>query len=260
LRQLETGVAVEGSAPEIFIEPNKNTQKSDIYIAIAGAFTYISGNDILTSNGFKETAGYLQEHWMSMNKAFMRVRIEKRVIGKYRVVFKGRPFVKAVTQALGIGANSAVVHRTAHLGSSGASFIDGGFAKTGRGGFGGFKRLILTNAQNFKGGLKIQIIGTVIDLIGDINSVYVDEKGSRDLSEFLGRAGVSLAKAGATAALGGILAAAFTAAAAAAFGVAGAPVFLVVGLVIGGYILAATVVDKIDSSFEIKEKVAGMAR
>lgn len=90
--------------------------------------------------------------------------------------------------------------------------------------------------------------------------MYVDEKGSRDLSEFLGRADVSLAKAGATAALGGILAAALTAAAAAIFGVAGAPVFLVVGLVIGGYILAQTVVDKIDSSLEIKEKFAGIAR
>lgn len=34
-----------------------------------------------------------------------------------------------MTQALGIRANLAVVHRTAHLGSAGSSFIDGGFSK-----------------------------------------------------------------------------------------------------------------------------------
>lgn len=52
-------------------------------------------------------------------------------------------------------------------------------------------------------------IGRVIDLIGDTNTVFVDENGSKDLSEF--RAGVSLVKAGPTAAIGGLPAAALVA-------------------------------------------------
>lgn len=123
--------------------------------------------------------------------------------------------------------------------------------------------MVMTTAENFKGGMKIQVVGTVIDLIVDANSVFLDEKGSGDLSEFLGRAGVSIAKAGATAALGSIFAAGGTilvTSAAVLFSATAAPVFVVVGVVIGGYILAATIVDYVDNKFEIKQTVAEMAR
>ncbi|MEC5162797.1 MULTISPECIES: DUF2345 domain-containing protein [unclassified Janthinobacterium] len=141
-----------------------------------------------------------------------------------------------------------------------SAFIDGKFGKTGRAGYGGIKRVMLTVSENYKGGMKMQIIGTVIDFIGDANTVYVDEKGSGDLSEFFGRAGVSLAKAGATATIGSVIAAVFVGTATIIVGTAGLPVFFAVAVVVGGYILAATIVDKIDSAFDIKNSVAEWAR
>jgi len=121
------------------------------------------------------------------------------------------------------------------------------------------KRIILTSSENFRGGMKIQIIGTVIDIIGDVNDVYFKEEGSKDLSEFLGRAGVSLMKAGATAVMGSVIAALLVAGAAIFF-TAGVPVVLGMAIVAGGYILAATIVDKVDSHFGIKEAVAERTR
>jgi ascorbate-specific PTS system EIIC-type component UlaA len=77
-----------------------------------------------------------------------------------------------------------------------------------------------------------------------------------DLSEFLGRAGVSLLKAGATAAIGGALAAVFGG----LLLTIGAPMLLVAGVVVLGYIAAATLLDLVDGAFEIKERVAVAAR
>ena len=73
----------------------------------------------------------------------------------------------------------------------------------------------------------------------------------------------SIAKAGATAALGSLIAVVATAASvavAALLGAATAPVWIVAGLVIGGYILAATIVDLVDESFQIKERAAVATR
>lgn len=260
IKQLDTGVAVQGSIHQIFLPPQSNVQKSDLYAAMGTAAGYISGNETLTANWFKETAGYLQEHWKKMDKLLMFVRIEKKVNGKYRVLFKGRPLVKVISQLLGSATNAKVVHQRVPLGSGASGFIDGGFGKTGKAGYGGIKRMMLTTSENFRGGVKIQIIGTVIDLIGDANTVYFDEKGSKDLSEFLGRAGVSIAKAGATAALGSALAAAGVAFAVFVVGAGAVPVVVAVGVVIGGYILAATIVDYIDNTFNIKNSVADWAR
>ena len=67
--------------------------------------------------------------------------------------------------------------------------------------------------------------------------MYFDEKGSKDLCEFLGRAGVSIAKAGATAALGSVFAAAglmILGGIFATVGMAALPVALVVAVVVGG--------------------------
>jgi hypothetical protein len=260
LKQLDSGQAVEGTVSQIFIAPNKNSSSgSGLYNAMAVAIAYLSPDptvaSILTSNPFKETAGYLQEHWRALDKILMRVRIEKRVIGKYRVVFKGRPLAKSAAQLFGAAANASVLHKKMPLGSSGSAFLDGGFGRTGKGGFGGMKRLMLTTTENFRGGVKIQIIGTVIDLIGDANTVYFDKDGSKDLSEFLGRAGVSIVKAGATAVIGRAFAALITMGGAAVFA-AGMPVLLAAAIVVAGYILAATIVDVIDDTFKIKSSVA----
>ena len=260
VKQLDSGSAVEGTIEQVFIQPKPGLQKSDLYSAMGAAAGYISGSEVLTANWFKESAGYFQEHWRKMDKILMRVRIEKKVNGKYRVLFKGRPLTRVVSQVFSATATAKVIHKRVPLGSPTSAFIDGGFGKTGKAGYGGIKRLMLTTSENFRGGVKIQIIGTIIDLIGDANAVYFDEKGSKDLSEFLGRAGVSIAKAGATAALGSAFAAIGVAAAAFFVGAGALPVVLAVGVVIGGYILAATVVDKIDSYFNIKDSVAEWAR
>ncbi|WP_332879576.1 hypothetical protein, partial [Massilia sp. S19_KUP03_FR1] len=107
--------------------------------------------------------------------------------------------------------------------------------------------------------VKVQIIGTVIDLIGDANTVFFDKSGSKDLSEFLARAGVSLMKAAATAAIGGAIASLITVAVGVFFA-AGAPVIIVAALVIAGFIAAAYGVDMIDNAFQIKESAADWVR
>ena len=261
LKQLENG-AVTGRPTELFAEPKNGSGSSTLYRALGAAAANIAGNETITSNWFKETAGYLQENFRSLNKIVMTVRIEKKVNGKYRTLIKGKPMTQLIAQSLG-GAKAKVTYHRSALGSEKSKFIDGGFGKTGKAGYGGARRIVMTASENFKGGMKIQVIGTVIDLFVDANSVFLDEKGSGDLSEFLGRAGVSIAKAGATAALGSIFAAAgtvFVTAAAVAFGATAAPVIAVMAIVVGGYILAATIVDFADNALEIKETVAKVAR
>ena len=48
-------------------------------------------------------------------------------------------------------------------------------------------------AKGMKG---LPAVGLIIDLIGDYNTVMMDEKGSKDIAELLGRAGVSIVAAG----------------------------------------------------------------
>lgn len=204
----------------------------------------------------------MQGHFRALDKILMTVRLEKKTKGQYKVIFKGKPVSKVITAGLQ-GQTAKTVHQHARLGSKSASFVDGGFARSGKAGYGSARRIMMTAAENFKGGLKIQIIGTIIDLFVDANSVFLEEKGSKDLSEFLGRAGVSIVKAGATAALGSIFAAvgmAALSAGAVAAGFAAAPVVAVVAVAVLGYIFAATIVDAIDNGFKIKESVADLAR
>ncbi|MFM9438481.1 hypothetical protein ACFDR9_005588 [Janthinobacterium sp. CG_23.3] len=98
LKQLDSGQAVEGATQKIFNPPPNGESKSNLYKAIAAAFSYISGNEYLTANSVKETAGFFQENWRQLNKVLMSVRIEKRAIGKYRVLFKGIPITRVVAQ------------------------------------------------------------------------------------------------------------------------------------------------------------------
>jgi len=264
LAKLNNGAAIEGTIDEIFLPPTGNEKKSDLYTSIVAAATTIAEHEttavitekaknLFTSNYFKETAGYLQENWRQLNNLKMRVRIEKRIIGKYRVVFKGKLLIKNAATAAG------VISKKMPLGSPGSAFLDGGFERSGKAGFGGFKRMVLTATENFRSGVKIQIIGTVIDLIGDINEIYLKKNGNKDLSEFLGRAGVSIAKAGTTAAIGSIFAAGIMMLLGMTTIAAGLPVAAVALLVVGGYIGAAYIVDAVDERFKIKDTVAGWA-
>ena len=258
LARLEANGMVDGSASEIFLPPTKE-KESFLYQALFTAAGYISGNGMLTGNVFKETAGYMVEHFRKLDQIAMKVHIEKKVKGMYRVALKGYLVSDVFGKITGTVKNLKPKHINVPLGAKGGTFIDGGFARTGKAGYGGFKRIIMTSAQNFSSGLKIQGVGTVIDLIVDVNTVYFDEKGSRDLTEFLGRAGVSIAKAGATAALGSAIAAFGTAILTAAAGVA-LPAVIIVGIVVLGFIAAAVLIDKIDDTFEVKNKVANWAR
>ncbi|NNG25330.1 hypothetical protein [Telluria aromaticivorans] len=260
LKELETG-PVTGKPSELFAATAPSSRDSHLYKALGAVASTISGNEIVTSNWFKESAGYLQEHLKSLDKILMTVRIEKKPKGQYGAILKGKPFVKVISAALA-GKAAKTVHENVHLGSKATSFIDGGFSKSGKAGYGA-RRIMLTAAENFKGGVKVQILGTVIDLFVDVHSVYFDEKGSKDLSEFLGRAGVTLVKAGLTAALGSVFAAggiALVTAGAAFAGLAAAPVIAVVAVAIGGYIFAAAIVDFIDDGLSVKQTVAGLSR
>lgn len=210
------------------------------------------------SNVFKESAGYLQEHWKHLDKVLMKVRIERAPIGKYKVIFIGKLLktaTNATAQSLVATLQKKSISRS--IGSPMTSWIDGGFTRRGRDGFGGAKRMFLTSASNFKSGMKIGAIGTVIDLMLDVKAVFGDN-GSKDFSEFVGRAGVSIAKAGATAALGSLFAAVSMTILFAA-GIA-LPVAAIAIVAVAGYIAAATIVDTIDSSFSLKDQAASLAR
>lgn len=260
IKQLDSGVAVEGKATGIFVAPKKGQETSDLYVAMAAAANYIDGSKLINDNAFKESIGYLFEHWRSLDKITMTVRLEKRVTGKYRVIFKGRPVSKVVSQVFRGGGIGATVYQSAIVGSEKSAFLDGGFSRTGRSGFGGTRRIFLTASENFKAGMKIQAIGTIIDLVGDVNDVYFTEKGSKDLSEFIGRAGITLVEAGATAVIGSAFSAVITAVILGAVGSAGLPVVLAVAIAIVGFTIGATIVSGIDDEFKIKENFAGWVK
>lgn len=259
LSQLEDGASVEGEVNQIFLPP-KNEKPSLLYTALFTAAGYIAGSDFFTGNFFKETSGYLIEHFKKLNQIRMRVFIETKAKGKYRIILKGYLVSDAYGQITGALKDLKPRHINVPLGSKESAFIDGGYGRTGKAGYGGFKRIVMTSADSFGKGMKIQVIGTVIDLIVDVNTVYFDEKGSRDLSEFLGRAGVSLVKAGATAALGSAFAAIGTAGMTMAFGAVGTPVILLVLVVAGGFVGAAMLVDMVDDGLDIKKNAAKWAR
>jgi uncharacterized membrane protein YphA (DoxX/SURF4 family) len=257
LKQLDEGTAVEGAPGQIFVSPkNKKSTPSLLQVALAQAAGYISGNAYLNDNTVKETLGYIQENLRSLDKLSMRARIEKKPKGQYRVLLKGRPLSQLVPKTLGVATGARQIHESVPLGSKATSFIDGGFARSGKAGYGGAKRLMFTTAKHFTGGMKVQAIGTVIDLIVDANTVYFDEKGSHDLSEFLARAGVSLLKAGATAVIGSMIASAIGGAMLAV----GSSVLLVAVVVVAGFAVTAIAVDWLDSSLQIKEHAANAAR
>lgn len=246
--QLDAGQAVVDHPEKIF----KPITAESVLTHAADSFL-----STLQESAWKEAAGYAQEHWKQFTKLGMTVRIERKVKGKYVVAFTGKVLTKAVNstakQLAGYTLQKKVFKPP--MGSHSTAPLDGGYGRTGKAGFGGAKRITLTTARNFKSGMKIQIIGTVVDLYGDFSNVF-GSNGSRDMSEFLGRAGVSMLKAGATAAIGGALAAVFGG----LLLTAGAPMLLVAGVVVLGYIAAATMLDIVDSSFEIKERVAAAAR
>ncbi len=257
--QLDQGVAVQALPEKVFSSLTAET-------ALTAASTKLL--DALLESAWKESAGYIQEHWKQYRKIGMTVRIEKRPKGKYAAIFKANVAAQKISgsaakQITGAAASSVKPkYSKAKLGSGGAAFIDGGFAKTGKTGYGGAKRIFLNSAKNFKSGMKIQIIGTVVDLYGDMTTVF-GENGSKDLSEFLGRAGVTLIKAGTTAVLGSLFAAGVfmgSAAVAGAIGVAAVPVAIVVTLVVIGYILSATLVELIDTAVDGKERVASWVK
>lgn len=258
LKQLDSGQAVVGTVTQIFMPPQSGVNGSGLYRAIFEGIAWVADKEFLKANSSKEILGYIQENWRMLDKALMTVRVEKRVIGKYRVIFKGKPLGRSAAQLFG-AAEARAMTRSSALGSHTSSFIDGGFGRTGSAGYGGVKRLLLTTAENFRSGMKIQVIGTIIDIVCDANDVYVSENGSRELSEFLGRAGVSVIKAGVTAAIGSAIAMLITMALGTLF-VSGAPVLFVAALVVAGFIFAAHMVDRVDDRFNIKDSVAGWAR
>lgn len=258
LIQLESGQSVEGSVTQIFNVPDEKSSESGIYSTILQSAVNLSGHWFITSNNFKESAGYLSENWRHLDKIFMHVRVEKRAIGRYSVIIKGKPAVKFLAQ-LGGGAQALISHDRFRLGTPKSSFLDGGYRRTGRTGFGGIKRILLTMTENFRAGAKIQGIGTVIDIIGDAVKVFYEKDGSNDLSEFLARAGVSIFKAAATAAIGSMLAAGIVVGLGAIF-TAGAPLVLVMFVVVAGYIWVANFIDDIDTNFNVKESVARWAK
>lgn len=252
LNKLKKHGYISGSASQIMREPSSGSPMGIIVSNILSGVDSTMKSDIINSNLFKEAAGYTQSNWRKFNTLGMKMYVEKLPIGQYRFVLKGR-----LITPKGISAKPKTISMP--VGSSSAEFLGANYARSGRNGLGGFKRLFISTAGNFKAGMSVQGIGTIIDFYGDFEETFGEGK-SKEVNEFLARALVSLAKAGATAALGGILIAAivpifaiFTASSAIA-------VALGVSIAIAGYYFAATIVDFIDSSLSIKERAASIAR
>ncbi|WP_332879293.1 hypothetical protein [Massilia sp. S19_KUP03_FR1] len=162
LKQLDSGQAVEGSITEVFNPPGKNSPDGGLYGKIAAAVGTFSNNYFINANWLKEPVGYLQSHWKDLDKALMKVRIEKRAVGKYQALFKGRLLGKSVAQFFGSAVKAKVTHKTFPLGSKETTFLDGGFGRNGRAGFGGIKRLMLTTSDNLRGGVKVTSLYTTL--------------------------------------------------------------------------------------------------
>lgn len=78
LKRLEVG-PVTGKPSELFAVTEKSSADSHLYNALSYIASVISDNIFLTNNGFKEAAGYTQEHFRSLDKILMTVKIEKRL-------------------------------------------------------------------------------------------------------------------------------------------------------------------------------------
>lgn len=267
--QLDKGKAVQGTPEQIFGEVKEG---SDLANALYGwVQNFIDESDPysqswINSSSFKETMGYIQTQNKHFNKLGMRIYIEKAPKGAYKVVLKGR----TVTQMLASSASASKAKITkTPMGKESLQWLGGDFERRGRTTKGHFKRLMIKLGENAKEGAKLQIIGTMIDIYFDITKVYNSKDGSKDFSEFLGRAGVSVAKAALTAVIGGLLAtwaisgAAATASLLATTGMiatAAIPVAVAVLIVVGVYIFTAWIVDQLDAGLNVKETVAKYAK
>ena len=109
---------------------------------------------------------------------------------------------------------------------------------------------VVNTAKQIRG---LAAVGLVIDFFGDYNAVMVDEKGSREVGELLGRVGISIFAAGVGIALSNIaLAATMTFMAIFGFTLPAAAVLLIgLAVVMGvGYFVA-------DQSSKLKDKIWG---
>ena len=109
---------------------------------------------------------------------------------------------------------------------------------------------VVNTAKQIRG---LAAVGLVIDFFGDYNAVMVDEKGSREVGELLGRVGISIFAAGVGIALSNIaLAATMTFMAIFGFALPAAAVLLIgLAVVMGvGYFVA-------DQSSKLKDKIWG---
>ncbi|WP_293931950.1 hypothetical protein [Iodobacter sp.] len=249
LNALQQTGSISGDPAQLLKEPRDNSQLGVVVANLANeANSALTGN-VMTANAFKETVGYVQSNWRIFNTLGMKLYVEKANKGMYRYVLKGR-----LLTFTGVAARKTTIK--APIGNAKFEHLGSGYQYRGRGGLGSMKRIYITTKANFGGGMKIGAIGTVIDIFGDANEVFLKDGSSQDFSEFLGRAGVSVLKAGATAAIGGAFAAIISMGAA----TLGAPVIMVVAIVIVGYIIAAEIVDYVDNSTGAKESAAAWAR
>ncbi|MDW5416822.1 hypothetical protein R6242_09620 [Iodobacter sp. CM08] len=249
LSDLQRTGSISGDPAQLLKEPRDNSQLGVVVANLANEANSALTGSVMTANAFKETAGYAQSNWRIFNTLGMKLYVEKANKGMYRYVLKGR-----LLTFTGVAATKTTIK--APIGNAKFEHLGSGYQYRGRGGLGSMKRIYIITKANFGGGMKIGAIGTVIDIFGDANEVFLKDGSSHDFSEFLGRAGVSVLKAGATAAIGGAFAAIISMGAA----TLGAPVIMVVALVIVGYIIAAEIVDYIDNSTGAKESAAAWAR
>lgn len=206
---------------------------------------------------FKSASDYVKDnrHWRERLSGQMRL---KKVRGQLMLVWVGRSDPSKFKHLPGT---------TYGMANPKVAGVTGGYTVKSNQPFRRFALSALqTTGKNaldaVKPGKALGSVGFVLDVYGDYRKVFHDLDGSKDVSEFLGRALVSLASAGASAALGGALAGVGMMLTSAVYVAAGITMPVAVVLVVGfvAFLLASTIIDNTLGSDTAKRNAGAIAK
>lgn len=214
-------------------------------------------NSAADSTLFKSAADYVKDnrHWRERLSGKMRL---KKVRGQLMLVWVGRSDPSKLKHLPGT---------TYGMANPKVAGVTGGYTVKSNQPFRRFALSALQTTGNnaldaVKPGKALGSVGFVLDVYGDYRTVFGESKGSKDVAEFLGRAGLSLVSAGASAALGGALAALSTAGLSMMFGLVGmaTPVVLLFGVGLLAFYGASFIVDSSLGSEKAKSSSGDFGR
>ncbi|MDC7704603.1 hypothetical protein [Vogesella indigofera] len=206
---------------------------------------------------FKSAADYVKDnrHWRERLSGQMRL---KKVRGQLMLVWVGRSDPNKLKHLPGT---------TYGMANPKVAGVTGGYTVKSNQPFRRFALSALqTTGNNALDAVKprkaLGPVGFVLDVYGDYRKVFHDQNGSKDVTEFLGRAGLSLVSAGASAALGGALAGVGMMLTSAVYVAAGITMPVAVVLVVGfvAFLLASTIIDNTLGSDTAKRNAGAITK